>query len=184
MAQHGPTLPMYIQLWASEGDAATFADTNSVNSEEPLDEEAAANEALQEVAPQNIDDSELPLLIAPIPADQNGGITSHFYEQLLPQLRRQRAAVAWATALQRHGALPWNNTKEAARREAKDKGVFGFVTKSPEESCPRWLFPEEGGVSYADLHSKIQGKLEAAGCRTRQQRFYRVCSREGQRGWW
>ena len=54
---------------------------------------ANGDEALQEVAPQNIDDSELPLLIAPIPADQNGGITSHFYEQLLPQLRRQRATV-------------------------------------------------------------------------------------------
>eukprot|EP00946_MAST-07B_sp_MAST-7B-sp1_P004132 g4132.t1 len=160
-------IPQVSDTWPDEGDMPTFADTNSVDSEEPLDEEAAANEALQEVAPQNIDDSELPLLIAPIPADQNGGITSHFYEQLLPQLRRQRAAEAWATALQRHGALPWNNTEEVVLRQAKDKGVFGFVTKSPEESCPRWLFPEEGRVSYADLAQQMYAKesfREAAGC--------------------
>jgi tetratricopeptide (TPR) repeat protein len=153
---------------ASSDEAKARSNTgDGLPAADPLDEAAAAYEALQEVAPQNIDGSELPLLIAPIPADQNGGITSHFYEQLLPQLRRQRAAEAMAAALQRHGASPWNNTEEAVRREAKDNGVVGFVTAPPEESCPKWLFPEEGGVSYADLAHRLYAKQsfrEAAGC--------------------
>ena len=51
------------------------------------------------VITEHNDENELPRLLAPIPDDRNECVTSFVFEQLLVQLKRQRAAVANAEAI-------------------------------------------------------------------------------------
>lgn len=136
---------------------------NTETTDESFDEFAAEEEALEEVAPQGIDEAELPLLIAPIPADHNGGITSHYFEQMLPQLIRYRQAKAFAASLRRYGSSPWNET--AASDE--DKFDHSFHHVPAEDLCPKWLFPEDSIISYKEMGHKLYKKEDfelAAGC--------------------